>query len=142
MISRLTALLALFTITGLQAQETEFVYLTPEQIEFSPASASGLRQVLLAGDPGQPGLYVLRVTFPPGVTSPPHSHDQDRYITVISGVWYFGMGTSGDCEETVPLPAGSFAIHPRGAIHFDGACGEGAVVVEIRGLGPVATSGI
>ena len=127
---------------GEGAATPDFVFLTPEQIEFPSAPGSGLSQVLLAGDPSQPGLYVIRVAFAPGVTSPPHFHDQDRFITVISGVWHFGMGASGRCEETVPLPAGSFAVHPKGAAHFDGACGEETVVVEIRGLGPVTTTRI
>ena len=39
---------------------------------------------------------------------------------------------------TVPLQAGSFMIHPAGAIPYDGSR-DGEVIVEIRGIGPVIT---
>ena len=83
---------------------------------------------------------MLRVRFPPGVQSAPHFHDQDRHVTVLEGTWAFGTDASGDCGRTKPLPAGSFAIHPAGAVHFDGACGDTATVVEITGMGPVTTT--
>lgn len=136
---------ALLSGTGFSAeipQHSGFVYLPPEAIEYQSAPGSGLRQALLAGNPASPGLYVIRIEFPAGVTSPPHFHDQDRYITVISGTWAFGMGASGRCEDTLPLPQGSFAVHPAGAVHFDGACGDAPVTVEIRGMGPVTTTGV
>jgi len=78
----------------------------------------------------------------PGRTFPPHHHDQDRYITVISGVWAFGKGYSGECEDTVPLTTGAYVMHPKGAVHFDGACGEDVVEVQIIGRGPVKTTWI
>ena len=136
---------ALLILPGTAASDTEadgFVYLQPDAIEYQTAAGSGLRQAVLAGNPAEPGLYVIRIEFPAGVTSPPHFHDQDRYITVISGVWSFGMGNSGSCEDTVPLPQGAFAVHPKGAVHFDGACGDEPVSVEIRGIGPVKTTGV
>lgn len=136
------ALLCGNTATTALAQDAGFVYLPPEAIEYQTAPGSGLRQAVLAGNPAAAGLYIIRIEFPAGVTSPPHYHDQDRYITVISGTWGFGMGDSGRCEDTLPLPEGSFAVHPKGAVHFDGACGDAPVTVEIRGMGPVTTTGV
>jgi quercetin dioxygenase-like cupin family protein len=98
----------------------------------------GLTAAVLFGNPDKPGPYVLRIRFDKDVRSPPHSHDQDRFITVIEGTWHFGVGASGRCGGTKPLPAGSFAYHPKGAVHYDGSCGE-PVTVEIRGEGPVTT---
>ena len=112
---------------------------TPDQIKLQPVpNYGGITAAILEGDPDKEGYYVLRVRFPAGVTSPPHAHDQDRYITVIEGVWHFGVGASGDCAKTTPIPAGGFAKHPAGLQHFDGACGD-AVTVQISGYGPVAT---
>ena len=31
-------------------------------------------------------------------------------------------------------------MHPKGGIHFDGACGDEAVEVQIIGKGPVKTT--
>jgi quercetin dioxygenase-like cupin family protein len=98
----------------------------------------GLSAMLIKGNPDEPGLYIMRVKFGPGVKSPPHHHDRDRFVTVIDGVWSFGIGEDFTCDDTVPLTAGSYAVHPKGAVHFDGSCGD-AVIVEITGLGPVKT---
>ena len=94
-----------------------------------------LGYVVMSGDPEEAGIYVVRLKIPPGRTFPPHHHDQDRYITVISGVWAFGKGYSGECEDTVPLTAGAYVMHPKGAVHFDGACGEDVVEVQIIEIG-------
>lgn len=123
-------------------QDTEpgFIHLQVDEMEFGPVpDLPGLEFVILAGDPSQPGPYVLRAKFGPGMTTPPHYHDQDRFVSVISGVWAFGTGKSGDCAETIPLTAGAFAMHPKGAAHYDGSCNGEVVVVQITGIGPVNT---
>jgi quercetin dioxygenase-like cupin family protein len=141
------AILAAAALTAATAARAEpsgpaedFVTVRPDAVAFREGGSSGLAVAVLAGDPSAPGLYVLRVRFPPGVQSAPHFHDQDRHVTVLEGTWAFGTDASGDCARTEPLPAGSFAIHPAGAVHFDGACGDTATVVEITGLGPVTTT--
>lgn len=98
-----------------------------------------LQQKVIYGDPAQDGLYILRARFPAGVTSVPHFHSQDRFVTVIEGTWYAGVGASHDINRTTEIPEGGFMIHPAGAVHFDGANHEGPVIVEIRGMGPVVT---
>ena len=138
--SRLIALATALTLTPfLVAQDTDegFVVLTPDQMEWE-TRANGLDAVYLEGHPESEGFYVLRYTFPAGTFSSPHFHDQDRFITVISGVWHAGIGPSGDRDNPVPLTAGSYMKHPAGAAHYDGAKDEPAVV-EIRGMGPVQT---
>ena len=97
---------------------------------------------VLSGDPSEAGVYVIRIMIPPGLTFPPHHHDQDRHITVISGVWAFGKGYSGRCDDTISLTAGAYVMHPKGGVHFDGACGEEPVEVQIIGQGPVKTTWI
>src|ERR1700674_5451020 len=37
----------------------------------------GVRVAVMAGDPSKPGLYVVRVNFPPGLMSRPHFHPDD-----------------------------------------------------------------
>ena len=70
---------------------------------------------VLSGDPAKAGVYVIRLKIPPGLTFPPHHHDQDRHITVISGEWAFGKGRSGSCDDTVSLTAGAYVMHPKEA---------------------------
>ena len=120
-----------------------FVHLQAVDVPFEAnADIPGLRYAVLSGDPDQAGIYVLRLEIPPGLTFPAHHHDQDRHVTVISGVWAFGTGYSGKCENTIPLTAGAYVMHPKGAVHFDGACGEESVEVQIIGRGPVKTTWI
>jgi len=114
-----------------------FIRITVDELEWT-VRESGTAFVVLEGDPSQDGLYIQRNRFPPGTFSTPHYHDQDRFITVISGTWYTGLGTELDKERTVALPAGSYMKHPAGGWHYDGAMAE-EVVVEIRGIGPVNT---
>jgi len=106
----------------------------------SDADDTGLGYAVLSGDPDATGIYVIRLKIPPGLLFLPHYHDQDRHVTVISGVWAFGTGDSGKCEDTTPLSAGAYVFHPKGAVHFDGACGEAPVEVQIVGQGPVKTT--
>lgn len=98
-----------------------------------------IKTVVLHGDPNKEGLYIIRILFPAGMSSRPHSHDQDRFITVIDGTWYAGTQSEYDMNKTIAIKVGGFMKHPAGAIHFDGAKDE-AVVVEIRGMGPVKTT--
>jgi len=105
------------------------------------APPAGTTQVVIAGDPSKPGLYVLRNTFRPGRGSRPHYHDQDRFVTVISGTWWVALGRDGDVydpQSMVPMKPGSFVKHPAGGHHYDGARDE-EVVVQIVGMGPVTT---
>lgn len=100
-----------------------------------------VQQRVLYGNPSEEGLYIIRVRFPAGGTSRPHFHSQDRFVTVIEGTWNAGIDASHDMSNTTPIPAGGFMMHPAGAVHYDGSRGD-AVVVEIRGFGPVTTTSV
>ena len=89
----------------------------------------------MAGDPSQPGLYVVLSSCYQGIMNHPHFHPNDRFITVIKGTWWVGTGTKFDPDSTVPLPAGTFVTHFGKQVHYDGAKGEEAVLL-IVGEGP------
>ena len=135
----MTAITALALTPLLVAQDSGegFVRIVPEELEWT-ARPGGSEFVYLHGDSQSEGLYIMRNKFTPGAFSAPHYHDQDRFITVISGVWHTGTDASGDRDITVPLGPGSYMMHPAGAVHYDGAKEE-EVIVEIRGMGPVQT---
>jgi quercetin dioxygenase-like cupin family protein len=120
-----------------------FVHMQAADVPYqSDPDNPGLGYAVLSGNPDEKGTYVIRLRIPPGLTFSPHFHDQDRHVTVISGVWAFGTGYSGKCEDTTPLTAGAYVFHPKGAVHYDGACGDSPVEVQITGLGPVQTTRI
>jgi quercetin dioxygenase-like cupin family protein len=94
---------------------------------------------VLLGDPEKPGVYVVRVKFPPHVMDAPHWHPNARYVTVLEGTWYAGTGNTFDVAKAVPLKAGSFMLHPAKAVHWDGSAGNEPVIVQIIGEGPAQT---
>jgi quercetin dioxygenase-like cupin family protein len=109
-----------------------FVRTRPEQVDLSKG------QAVVEGDPGKPGIYVMRIKFEPHHFSMPHWHNTDRHIVVLKGAWYMGVGEKFDPSTAVPMPVGSYVKHPAGAVHWDGAMNE-EVVLQIIGEGPVTT---
>ena len=121
-----------------QAAAKNFVIVKPDQVMWGDLPA-GVKTAVLFGDPSKPGMYVVRNIFPEGIMSSPHSHSEDRFVTVIKGTWYAGTDASWDPATTVGLPAGSMMFHPAGVVHFDGAM-KGATEIQIMGMGPVSTT--
>jgi len=115
-----------------------FIKMTPSEIVWKDGE-NGIKNTILFGDPNKPGLYIVRNIFPAGVMSTPHSHDQDRWVTVIKGTWYSGTDASWDPKSTIVMPEGSIMFHPANAVHFDGSLKE-PVEVQIMGMGPVKTT--
>ena len=99
----------------------------------------GVKFVVLAGNPGQTGLYVIRAKFAPHTMSRPHWHPEARYVTVLKGTWWAGTGEAFDPGTTTPIHAGGFAVHSPGKVHYDGAKDE-EVIVQISGMGPSGTN--
>ena len=79
----------------------------PEDIEWRPFPAfpPAARLAVVVGDRSEPAPYVVRVKVPSGVKLMPHRHHEDRVYTVMSGVFYIGLGEQFD-EETASVPAG------------------------------------
>ena len=80
-----------------------FGAILPEEIDWKPFPAfppsAGLAVVV--GEPSQKGLYTVRVRVPHGVKLMPHRHREDRVYTVISGIFYIGLGDRFDAETAV-----------------------------------------
>jgi quercetin dioxygenase-like cupin family protein len=90
------------------------------------------------GDPAKPGLYGIVIKWPPHTNSRPHSHPNDRYVTVLSGTWWINTGAKFSPDTMVPMKPGSFIIHHAGEIHYDGAKDDPAMIY-IVGMGPAPT---
>lgn len=115
-----------------------FLTLTPEQIAWEPypaADGTGVQLARIYGDPAKPGLYVVRIRFPPGVMSTPHHHPEDRVAVVMKGTWWTGTGGAMNRAGTAPVPVGGVMVHPKGELHYDGARGE-EVILQLVGVGP------
>ncbi len=122
---------------GIAMNTAQFVRITPEQVQWHAIpDGHGAQMAILQGDPDKPGIYVVRVRFPPHLMDLPHTHPNARYVTVLEGTWYAGTGRTFDLARAVPLKPGSFMLHPARAPHWDGSAGDEAVVVQIIGYGP------
>ena len=113
----------------------------PDQIKWGPVTPAGSQQAVLFGDPDKPGsLYGVLTKWTAGNHfSKPHFHENDRFITVISGTWWVGSGPNWDpANGSVAMPAGSFVTHYGKQVHWDGAKDVDAVLL-IVGIGPAAS---
>ncbi|MBY6241366.1 cupin domain-containing protein [Methylosinus sp. Sm6] len=135
----LTGALAATCAQAIAEPDKPFIYTPPEDVAFKSPFGVGPDQAVLYGDPSKPGLYVVRVRFPPGAHSNPHFHSKDRHAVVLKGVWWNGVGETLDFGKAKPLKAGSYVLHPAGGVHWDGA-GDEETIVQIIGEGPVETT--
>jgi len=117
---------------------TAVTYKHPDQIVWN-GNPTGTQVATILGDQSKPGLYIIRIKWAPHTNSRPHFHENDRYITVLSGTWWVGTGMKYDPDSMVPMPAGSFVTDLAKQAHYDGAKDE-PCVIEIVGQGPVTTT--
>lgn len=99
---------------------------------FPPAA----RLSVLVGDPSKPGPYVVRVMLPHGEKLMPHKHPEDRIYTVISGVFYIGLGETFDESKLTAFAPGSLIVLPGGQPHFHWAK-SGAYITQVTANGPL-----
>ena len=99
-----------------------------------PSLPEGAQYAVLEGDPGEPGMFVMRLKLPDGYIIPPHTHPNVERVTVMSGVFNLGHGARFSRERTMRMPAGSFTSMPPGMQHF--AFADGETVVQLTSIGP------
>ena len=121
-----------------QPGQTNFRSILPEDIDWNPFPAfpPSVRLAVLVGDPSQPGPYVIRVKAPHDVKLMPHRHPEDRIYTVMSGVFYIGLGDKFDAERMTAFPPGSVVVLPGNTAHFHWAK-SGEYVTQVTAIGPL-----
>ena len=84
-----------------QPGQAAFRSILPEDIDWKPFPAfpPSVRLAVVVGHPSEPGPYTIRVKVPSGVKLMPHRHPEDRVYTVISGVFYIGLGDQFDGDK-------------------------------------------
>jgi quercetin dioxygenase-like cupin family protein len=109
----------------------------PDQVKWQksapPGLPSGAESALLAGDPSQPGPFIIRLRVPDGYVIRPHHHSHDEHVTVLSGHFAMGSGDRFDPAAAQELTAGGFASMPAGMHHFAVARGETVIQVDAGG---------
>ena len=110
-----------------------------EIASLAAGGGAGVRMTNLIGDPTRPGLYTVRVAIAAHTQVRPHSHRDNRSVTVVSGTWHMGYGTQFDAKALKDLPPGSLYTEPAGQPHFAQTTDE-PVVIWVTGYGPSDTT--
>jgi quercetin dioxygenase-like cupin family protein len=101
-----------------------------------PAFPSSVRLAIVVGRPSEAAPYVVRVKVPRDVKLMPHRHPEDRVYTVISGVFYIGLGDRFDPDKLQAYPPGSVVVLPGNTSHFHWAR-SGEYVTQVTAIGPL-----
>ena len=129
------------TIRPHQPGQEVFKSVLPEDIDWKPFAAfpPSVRLAVVVGQPSDAGPYTIRVRVPRGVKLMPHRHPEDRVYTVISGVFYIGLGDDFDPSKLVAYEPGSVVVLPGNTPHFHWAR-SGEYVTQVSGFGPLGIS--
>lgn len=121
-----------------QRGQAVFRSVLPEDIDWEPFSAfpPAARLAVVVGHPTEAGPYVIRVKVPFGIKLMPHRHPEDRVYTVMSGVFYVGLGEEFDDERLKAYPPGAVIVLPGGTPHFHWAK-SGEYVTQVTAIGPL-----
>jgi len=121
-----------------QPGQSAFRSILPEDIEWKPFPAfpPGARLAIVVGHPAETGPYVVRVKVPDGTKLMPHRHPEDRIYTVMSGVFYIGLGEEFDGDKMKAYPPGSVIVLPGNTWHFHCAK-SGEYVTQVNAIGPL-----
>ena len=121
-----------------QFGQNAFKSILSEDVDWKPFPAfpPPARLAVLVGDPTKAGPYMTRVKCPSGVKLLPHKHPEDRIYTVISGVFYIGLGDRFEAENLEAYPPGAVVVLPGDTWHFHWAK-SGEYVTQISAIGPL-----
>ena len=126
------------TVRPHQPGEAVFKSILPEDVDWKPFPAfpPAVRLAVIVGHPSEPGAYTIRVKAPHGVKLMPHKHPEDRVYTVISGVFYIGLGDEFDADKLNAYPPGAVIVLPGNTSHFHWAK-TGEYITQVAAIGPL-----
>jgi quercetin dioxygenase-like cupin family protein len=118
--------------------EAAFKSILSEDIDWKPFPAfpPSVRLAVVVGTPSGPGPYTIRVKVPLGVKLMPHKHPEDRVYTVLSGVFYIGLGEVFDPEKLQAYPPGAVIVLPGNTAHFHWAKSS-EYITQVTAIGPL-----
>lgn len=98
-----------------------------------PSFERGAQAAVIAGDPGQSGLFVLRLKAPPGYKVARHWHSNDEHVTLIEGDLTVEMG-EGSMKHSTTMGPGDYLLLLAQMQHS--ASTSGGAVLQVHGAGP------
>ena len=110
-----------------------------ETLKWNPTPFPEITFAVFAGNPAASGMYATLAKYNAGGTSAPHTHPDQRIVTVISGTYCFAAGTEFDESKLKPLKMGTTIIVPANAPHY-AAAKDGETIIQEIGTGPTETN--
>jgi quercetin dioxygenase-like cupin family protein len=128
--------LAVCALAAASAAAGEFLVVTPERIDWKlMRKEPPLHRAFIQGSQEAAGAFTFRVRATAGHKLLPHTHPDDRVITVLEGTYWSAVGAEWDESKLMAFPAGSFYVVPAGMPHFSAVL-EGETVFQESGIGP------
>ena len=129
-------MVVLVSVIPVLAQQSGHTAVTPDTLKWAePPVLPGAKLAVVSGDPSKEGLFVYRIKMPAGYKIPPHTHKASENVTVLTGVFYIGLGEKFDQGSGQELPTGGFVSVPPKHAHYAWA-GREETVVQVHGMGP------
>jgi quercetin dioxygenase-like cupin family protein len=129
-------MVVLVSVIPVLAQQSGHTAVTPDTLKWAePPVLPGAKLAVVQGDPSKEGLFVYRLKMPAGYKIPPHFHKASENVTVLTGVFYIGLGEKFDQGTGQELPVGGFVSVPPKHAHYAWA-GREETVVQVHGVGP------
>ena len=100
-----------------------------------PSLPPGSKLAVIAGDPSQPGPFIVRAQLPAGYKIAPHWHPAVEQVTVLSGTIAMGMGDKWDDAALKTLATGGFISLPAEMRHY--LSSKTASTIQVQGYGPL-----
>ncbi len=122
-----------------QGEKAAFSSILSEDMVWKSVAAypPSVHLAVVAGRISEPEPYTIRVKVPHGVKFMPHRHTEDRVYTVISGVFYIGLGDKFDADKLQAYPPGAVIILPGNTSHFHWAK-SGEYITQVAAIGPLS----
>jgi quercetin dioxygenase-like cupin family protein len=126
------------TVRPHQLGQDGFRAVLPDDIDWKPFAAfpPSVRLAVIVGQPSENAPYTIRVRVPHGVKLMPHKHPEDRVYTVMSGVFYIGLGDRFDPDKLEAYPPGSVVVLPGNTFHFHWAKSS-EYITQVTAIGPL-----
>ena len=134
---RIVVVLFVVSLPATAQQPPAHVMVQPGSIQWR-GPADGLQTAIAEGNPQAAGPFTMMLRLPDGVWIPPHFHNVDKRLVVISGELLMGHGDAVDKSKTSGLAAGGVAVVPANTRHYEG--GKGLTIVALIAQGPFTTT--
>jgi hypothetical protein len=110
--------------------------ISPNDLKWNdvPSLPAGAKIAVIEGPMSEPVPFTVRLKFPANYQIPAHWHPAVERVTVLSGIFYMGVGDRLDPSKSMALTPGSIMILQPKTNHF--AWNKEEVIVQLNGVGP------